>query len=236
MSHSQCSSITKRHLKAQVRDLNGTILPVSEIWNTTNALGHSESKTYDARFGAVKTLTGPNALTTTWEVDGFGRKTQELRADGTYTVWTYERCDAACPGTGVYRVFTQVYGVGGIQAAPTSAAYFDRLNRGVRQATQGFDGRWIYTDTDYDNQGRVKRSSRPYYALDPAYWTTPSYDDLGRTVRIDNPDGNWSTMTYNGLTTVATNVKNRKTWGHILYHDVFPLNWFPDRAGQDRRR
>ncbi len=174
-----------------------------------NALSHTENKTYDPRFGTVKTLTGPNALTTTWQYDSFGRKTQELRADGTQTVWTYQLCDAACPGTGVYRIFTQVYGVGNIQAAPTTAVYFDRLNRSVRQAAQGFDGRWIYTDTDYDNQGRVKRSSRPYYALDAAYWTTPSYDDLGRTVRIDNPDGSWSTLVYNGLTTVATNAKNQ---------------------------
>ena len=178
---------------------------------STNALNHSESKTFDPRFGTVKTLTGPNALTTTWEYDSFGRKTQETRADGTYTVWTYQLCDIACPASGVYRIFTQVYGVGGIQAAPTTVAYFDRLNRPVRQAAQGLDGRWIYTDTDHDNQGRVKRSSRPYYALDPVYWSTSAYDDLGRTVRLDNPDGSWSTMSYNGLTTVATNAKSQST-------------------------
>ena len=78
----------------------------------------------------------------------------------------------------------------------------NRLNRAVRQASQGFDGRWIYTDTDHDNQGRVKRSSRPYYATATVYWTTPTYDDL---VRIDNPDASWSTVAYNGLSTVATN-------------------------------
>jgi hypothetical protein len=40
---------------------------------TTNALGQSESKTYDARFGAVTSLIGPNSLTTNWYYDNFGR-------------------------------------------------------------------------------------------------------------------------------------------------------------------
>jgi uncharacterized protein RhaS with RHS repeats len=35
----------------------------------TNALGHSETKTFDAKTGNVLTLTGPNGLTTTWEYD-----------------------------------------------------------------------------------------------------------------------------------------------------------------------
>jgi hypothetical protein len=31
---------------------------------TTNALGHSETKTFDAKTGNILTLTGPNSLTT----------------------------------------------------------------------------------------------------------------------------------------------------------------------------
>jgi hypothetical protein len=36
---------------------------------TTNALGYSETKTFDTKTGNVLTLTGPNGLTTTWEYD-----------------------------------------------------------------------------------------------------------------------------------------------------------------------
>lgn len=182
--------------------------------STTNALAHTETKTFDARFGTVATLTGPNNLTTTWQYDGFGRKTQELRADGTQTVWTYAACDAACPTSGVYRIFTQVYGVGGIQAAPTSAAYFDRLNRTVRLASQGFDGRWIYTDTQYDGQGRVAQVSRPYYAGGVIYWARSEYDELGRIVKTFEPDVLAKpalTVAYNGLTVTRTNRKGQAT-------------------------
>ncbi|OOG37999.1 hypothetical protein B0B52_16995, partial [Polaromonas sp. A23] len=69
--------------------------------STSNVLGQSESKTYDARFGGVTSLTGPNGLTTLWEYDGFGRKTKETRADATYTTWAYQLCTDAgmsCPG------------------------------------------------------------------------------------------------------------------------------------------
>ncbi len=48
---------------------------------STNALGQSENKAYDARFGGVVGLTGPNGLTTYWCYDTFGRRTYEFRAD-----------------------------------------------------------------------------------------------------------------------------------------------------------
>jgi RHS repeat-associated protein len=55
----------------------------------TNALGQSGARTYDGRFGTMASLQGPNLLTTSWTVDAFGRKTKELRADGTSTVTAY---------------------------------------------------------------------------------------------------------------------------------------------------
>src|SRR5207244_2654231 len=73
----------------------------------TNALGHSETKTYDPRFGAVAGLTGPNNLSTSWSYDSFGRKSSESRADGTSTAWSYTRCadsPGTCPPYGVYFV------------------------------------------------------------------------------------------------------------------------------------
>jgi RHS repeat-associated protein len=180
---------------------------------TSNALGHTETKIFDPGLGAIKTLTGPNALTTAWQYDSFGRKTRETRADGTFTQWTYDFCDAACPAFGVYRIVTQTYG-GSIQSAPVSVVYFDRLNREVRTATQGFDGTWIYKDTVYDAHGRIQKVSRPYFAGQPAYWATSEYDDLGRVVKVFEPDVPATpalSVVYNGLTISRTNRKNQTT-------------------------
>src|SRR5205823_4888350 len=40
----------------------------------------SESRTYDDTTGQQTGVTGPNGLTTTWMLDGFGRKQKEARA------------------------------------------------------------------------------------------------------------------------------------------------------------
>lgn len=169
---------------------------------TTNALGHTETRVFDERFGLVKSLTGPNALTTTWAYDGFGRKTQESRADETQSNWSYADCVSAC-GFAKYTITSSTTGT-----TPVTT-YYDPLNRVIRTVATGFDGQLVYTDTEYDAQGRVKRSSRPYLANVPIYWTTPTYDTLGRTTRMDAPDGSFSTMAYDGLTTVATNAKGQ---------------------------
>ena len=51
--------------------------------SASNALGHSETRQYDPRFGAVTRLTGPNSLATVQTLDAFGRVIRETRADGT---------------------------------------------------------------------------------------------------------------------------------------------------------
>ncbi|MBI4196105.1 MAG: RHS repeat protein, partial [Betaproteobacteria bacterium] len=87
--------------------------------SATNALNHSETRVYDSRFGTVTSLTGPNALTTTWSYDSLGRKTLETHADGTKTEWNYLFCSgvnggtAACPTYGRYLVQTTPKDSGG---------------------------------------------------------------------------------------------------------------------------
>lgn len=180
---------------------------------TTNAVGHSETKVFDPAQGTLTSLTGPNGLTTSWEYDGFGRKTRETRSDGSVTQWTYDVCDAACPANAVYRIVSQVYH-GTTQLAPASVAYFDPLNRQIRAASQSFDGRWVYKDTVYDNQGRVEKVSRPYFAGAAIHWVTSEYDDLGRVVKVFEPDEPGTaalTVAYNGLTVARTNRKGQTT-------------------------
>jgi RHS repeat-associated protein len=63
------------------------------VTRTTNSLDQYETKTYDGRFGTVTALRGTDqVLPTTWAYDGLGRKTLEIRADGTRTRWSYVHC------------------------------------------------------------------------------------------------------------------------------------------------
>ncbi|MBI2779325.1 MAG: VCBS repeat-containing protein, partial [Gammaproteobacteria bacterium] len=171
---------------------------------TTNALGHTEVQTLDARYGAPASLTGPNGLTTAWAYDGFGRKVQENRADGTATTWSLAWCPSAtCPWNARYLATSQSSG-----SAPLSV-YYDILGREVRSHTQGFNGQAVYKDTQYDILGRLQYASQPYFAGGAAYWGVISYDLLGRPVTETAPHGAVTRTSYQGLTTVVTNALNQ---------------------------
>jgi RHS repeat-associated protein len=162
-----------------------------------NALGHTETRAFDAAFGNPLSLKGPNGLTTTWGYDGFGRKTQENRPDGTRSITTYAWCDATCPTYAKYRVISTVSG------EPQSIAYFDSLNREIRRTTVSFDGRISIQETQYDSWGRVAATSRPYFVGDPVRWTRHQYDILGRVIQTTEPDGGVTFTEYDGLTTLV---------------------------------
>jgi RHS repeat-associated protein len=164
---------------------------------TTNALGHSESKLYDNRFGSPTSLTGPNGLTTQWQYDGFGRKTRESRSDGTWSSWSYQLCTdagAGCPGT----LIPQGQGISAVTylegqipywvateqscsaanpttcnlAAPNKRQYHDALNRVIRAETKSFDGGTapaldVVQDTVYNSRGQIQRKSNTYDKANP---------------------------------------------------------------------
>ena len=181
--------------------------------STTNALGHTATRTWDARFGVPLTMTGPNGITTTWTYDNFGRKLTESRVDGTTTTITRQWCNgfnnetgiATCPTGGVLATTTQSTG------SAVSTVYVDKLGRTIRSETKGFNGTPIYVDTIYNALGQVHKKSRPYFSGGTAYYSTFSYDAVGRVYAELGPDGNTSTTTYSGLSTTVTNANNQST-------------------------
>ncbi len=177
--------------------------------SSANALGHSESMVTDARFGVVTSLTGPNNITTTWEYDGFGRKTKELRADGTESRIAYELCDTLCQPGAVYKITTQDFATGGAAINTPSIQYYDKMNRVFRTESIAFDGvTKIYVNTSYNPRGESHMVSRPYFAgtaTDDIKWATTHYDQLGRRMSVIAPDGGIQEFDYGGLTTETTN-------------------------------
>jgi YD repeat-containing protein len=205
--------------------------------STSNALGQSENKTYDPRFGQVTSLTGPNGLTTNWGYDSFGRKTIEQRADGTSTQWAYKLCSdtssslygvatASCPtivgAVAQWVAIEQSYYRIGSSPIPTPNGhakyqYYDSLDRVIRIQTKGFDGNasgapavTLYQDTQYNTLGQVAASSNLYDASAAPLWTSYTYDALGRATLVVAPDGTSNTMAYDGLSTTATNALSQK--------------------------
>jgi RHS repeat-associated protein len=171
----------------------------------TNALGHQETRSFDPGFGNPLSLKGPNGMTTVWNYDGFGRNTQEKRADGTVSTVAFAFCSSTCPANAVYyKTFTA-------SGAPTRTVYFDSLNRELRTETAGFDGRLATVDKVYDGLGRLTNSSHPYYPGAAIVWTQLQYDLLGRVSRVTEADGGITDTSYDGLTTRVTNAINHTT-------------------------
>jgi YD repeat-containing protein len=66
-------------------------------------------------------------------------------------------------------------------------------------------------NTTYNNMGRVASISNPFAAGgSPAYWTSYSYDALGRQTTVTLPDGQTVQTTYSGNTVTVTDQVNRK--------------------------
>jgi RHS repeat-associated protein len=178
---------------------------------STNAEGHTETRVYDVKFGGITSLTGPNGLTTTWVFDSLGQSTTETRADNTQTSVSRAWCASGCAiigGAAVkYSLTTTRTG------ASAGVTYFDKLGRELRKQVTGFDGTLIYSDIHYDSQGRVLKTSAPYFSGDTPLWTTPGYDVLGREVQLTFPRGDGTYLStgvqYNGFTTIYTDAKNR---------------------------
>ncbi|MAZ10510.1 MAG: hypothetical protein CMN90_12650 [Sutterellaceae bacterium] len=200
-----------------------TVNPVAGQFPTsnTNALGHSETQEFDPRFGTVSKQTGPNGLITTWTYDDFGRKTGEVRPDGSKTYWEYAFCTGAASGacptsiqgvTPYYYIRTGNLSSSNAQIGPVSRTYYDNQNRVIRSQTQVLTGTtswtWSTQDTVYDAWGRVAKKSNTYLAdsightaTQTIQWAYSTYDILNRVVREETEDA--------GATNTANKVNGR---------------------------
>ena len=153
----------------------------------TNALRHRETLTYDARFGAVKTLTDANGRITRLAYDSFGRETRRTTPDGVAITTAYGDC-SSCPRVGFATAVMQVDTSSSI--APDTTRYVDKLGRTIRAETVAFDGGARRTqDIKYDAQGRVHEVSEPYHAGSSKHYTVYAYDIRDRVTAETRADG-----------------------------------------------
>jgi RHS repeat-associated protein len=176
---------------------------------TCNALNQCESYTYTPQ-GWLASTTGPNGITTQWEYDGFGRKTKEIRADGTQTTIAHHFATplSGSPQCGTLATYAYTCTITHTTGSQPQITQFDRLGRNVRSIATGFDGRLIYSDTQYNALAQVSRVSRNYFEGEQIYWANSQYDPLGRVTQMDEPaphgTRNIINTSYSGLTTMVT--------------------------------
>lgn len=179
------------------------IFPRSITQSVTGTFSQVASKTYDYALGVPKTATDPNLLQVSWDYDGFGRLLQENRPDGTKTLWVYAACTVGNGYCGDSRLRYQVEKReldsqnGVIRSA---RQLFDSFGRSIYDQSQTLSGAFSNIATNYDNQGRATQRSQPYFSGFPAYFTTVTYDLIGRPTqeqrRISEGDSGSQTTQY----------------------------------------
>ncbi len=70
-----------------------------------------------------------------------------------------------------------------------ATSFSDSLGRTIKTQAKDSQGD-VFTETKYDNLGRVEKTSNPYRAGETnILWTIPTYDELNRTKFVTTPDG-----------------------------------------------
>lgn len=196
------------------------------LTNITDALGHTQSFSYDFNNGQLTVLRDQNNQTTSYLYnDSFGRPTQTNYPDGGTTTLSYNDSPYS-PSTPSPSVTTTKQINSSTNFVTLSA--LDGLGHAVRTEVTSDPQGTVYTDTAYDGLGRVYTVSNPYRSgTDPTTssgTTTYIYDALGRKCLEIPQDGtavsaNTCPATapakdiftqYSGPTTTVTDETGRK--------------------------
>jgi RHS repeat-associated protein len=172
-----------------------------------NALGHSASRVIDPLTGNVTSTTDPNGLITNFTYDAFGRKTGE--SFNQHGINTWAQTERLWCSQVSYCGPGDVFAIRSTSAAGAeSYVIFDMLERETRRQSKSPDGAYVEVLTEYNAKGQVVRRSSPRFANSSyTYWTTYTYDAVGRVIREDapidqnTPSGRISRVEYNGLVT-----------------------------------
>jgi YD repeat-containing protein len=188
--------------------------------SVTNPLSQTSQMGWNYSLGTQSSQTDPNGITISWQHDGFGRKTRENRADGTYSIWTPYLCSS---GAGVcyygdstfYRINRYDYGTDN-NWIRWQLSFFDQMDRPTGSAYDNVTGAQVDQRIIYDALGRIASQSQPFFISGGTqYFTTFTYDLLNRVTQQSRPvsdsDPSQQTITtyYEGLTSRVIDPQTR---------------------------
>ncbi len=202
-------------------------------WPTTvtNAHGHATVYEYNELTGKPESVTDVNGYETEMTYDALGRALTvkdvplNITTTTTITETTGGSIVTVNAPSGIadavnlpsrYKIETTA------PKQPKVTQYLDRMGREIRTIKEAFNSQSAKTDTAYDNQGRVIGVSNPFSGGSPSWWTTTTYDALGRVDVVTSANDTVTTNYYNGrLTMVEVDVTNAKNEsGGALPEDV----------------
>ncbi len=109
--------------------------------------------------------------------------------------------------------------------------FFDAMGRELRSMAYNLQGDPVLVDMEYDENGRLKTVTEPYYADDgPSLNTSYDYDQLGRLIVAVSPDGSKTETEYDGRT-VTTTITATNVWSTKIVNAMGLTDWSKDPTG-----
>jgi RHS repeat-associated protein len=176
--------------------------------STKNAMEHEITREYEPKLGTLTSQTDlDNDLTSEFYYDDFGRLRESVQPDGNRSVsvlrWVIYS-DNQAPANAIYYSWSQTSG-----SSPVKV-YYNKLGMELRSVSIGFEGIFIFIDTDYNEKGQTLKKSEPYFQGETAiFYTHFHYDVLGRLIKILHTDNTETGFSYQGNETTTTNQKGQ---------------------------
>jgi len=168
----------------------------------TNPLQQNITRTYEPGTGNLKSETGIDHNTTTYQYDGFGRLFSTINPRGK-VILSLLGWDQSMTG-GQNSLYYNVVKPGSASPGlPDQYVYYDVLGREILSVKDGLNQQ-IYQTKEYNDDGTLKRTSWPYYSGETLKWTSYYYDVFGRDSTIWN-NGLKTSFSYSLASTTVTN-------------------------------
>lgn len=170
----------------------------------TNAKNYVTKYTYNLGLGKITSVTDPNGIATNYTYDALGRLVKEVKpydsASYPSTVYEYSFDGIAPEQTKILKREQN-----GTNNTYDTYQFIDGFGNIIQTKTEAENNKQIVTDTFYDGLGRLVSKSNPYFYTFNSNYTSPNtsvknmtftYDPMGRTARITNPDSTFRTFNY----------------------------------------
>src|SRR5690606_23272766 len=177
-------------------------------YRVTNALGHTTSVDFDARWGRPTKVVDANGIAARYAYDALGVMVEAEGPTGT-TLWGFQDgaglADTLFPNQVTLRVNTQHRGREGTATGGTSQDY-DSYGRLVRPIAAGFNGAEVLQEVRYSSLGQAPEQTLPYAAGATGLEIPKAkyrYEYLERLQEMENPDGSVAKTHHAACTSLA---------------------------------
>jgi|GEM_PF-1703743 len=174
---------------------------------TIDAQGHASLFNFDPSIGKILSSTDANGLTTSYVYDDFARLKKKTDADGTWVSYDYKysnpNISATFPLMYNYAIYRQSSG-----KTPT-IEFYDNRDRLIGCEKTSFDGRAATLEKYYNALDLPEKESRWHFKAETPVYLSYRYDEIGRLISEDRPDGKADSIAYFVNKKVAYNAKKQ---------------------------